>query len=41
MRMRLCDAKMGKPAEINELVDLRWKVIHEEVRPFLPNPLAL
>ena len=41
MGMRLCDAKMGKPAEINELVDLRWKEIHEEVRPFLPDPIAL
>ncbi|EAT84025.2 hypothetical protein SNOG_08857 [Parastagonospora nodorum SN15] len=32
---------MGKPHEINELVDIRWKEINDEVRPFLPDPLAL
>ncbi|KAH4050462.1 hypothetical protein HBH49_132790 [Parastagonospora nodorum] len=41
MGIRLCDARMGKPHEINELVDIRWKEINDEVRPFLPDPLAL
>jgi hypothetical protein len=41
MGIRLCDAKMGKSHEINELVDIRWKEINDEARPFLPDPLAL